>query len=480
MLSHIYERKSTEMLAYKEKIHDWFEAHKQEMLLCLQELVRVPSVASDPEPNAPYGKEVARALDTALAMAERFGLETKNYDYRIGEAVLPGTSGKSLGMIGHLDVVPVSDGWSFPPFEGHIDENGFIVGRGVADDKEGAVLGLFVMRCIRELGLPFPHEIKLLFGCDEETGMTDVAYYAEHARHADLYLVPDAGFPVCFAEKGICGGTLRSKPVTDGSILGAYAGMASNVVPDSAWVELPGRAEDFAGMDTAAVTVSAGEKGVRFTAKGISSHAAEPERSENAIFVLASFLLGHSLLSGQAREAFLFVQKVLSGCKGEGLGIQTSHPDTGCLTCIGGMLRFDGCLTLNINIRYPQSTDGASLEAAISACAAENGFVYEDVSDSAGTYHAPDDPLVTTLTAIYNDITGQDAKPYMMGGGTYARHLPNAVAFGPEMELDGIPACPYKGGVHQTDEHYHVLMLMSAAEVYCNALLAIAENPAIL
>ena len=87
---------------------------------------------------------------------------------------------------------------------------------------------------------------------------------------------------------------------------------------------------------------------------------------------------------------------------------------------------------------------------------------------------------MTTLTAIYNDITGQDAKPYMMGGGTYARHLPNAVAFGPEMELDGIPACPYKGGVHQTDEHYHVLMLMSAAEVYCNALLAIAENPAIL
>ena len=67
------------MLAYKEKIHDWFEAHKQEMLLCLQELVRVPSVASDPEPNAPYGKEVARALDTALAMAERFGLEGATY-----------------------------------------------------------------------------------------------------------------------------------------------------------------------------------------------------------------------------------------------------------------------------------------------------------------------------------------------------------------------------------------------------------------
>ena len=141
------------MLAYKEQIHAWFEEHAQEMLLSLQELVRIPSVAGEPAPGAPYGREVARALDAALAMADRFGFETKNYDYRIGEARLPGTTGKSAGMIAHLDVVPVGDGWTFPPFEAHVDENGYIVGRGVDDDKEGAVIALYVMRCIRELGL---------------------------------------------------------------------------------------------------------------------------------------------------------------------------------------------------------------------------------------------------------------------------------------------------------------------------------------
>ena len=469
------------MLAYKEQIHAWFEEHAQEMLRSLQELVRIPSVAGEPAPGAPYGREVARALDAALAMADRFGFETKNYDYRIGEARLPGTTGKSAGMIAHLDVVPVGDGWTFPPFEAHVDENGYIVGRGVDDDKEGAVIALYVMRCIRELGLPFPHELRLLFGCDEETGMSDVAYYGEHASHADLYLVPDSGFPVCFAEKGICGGTFRSAPITDGSILGAHAGMASNVVPDTAWAVLPGSFNDFfKGMETASVTVEPAENGVRFTARGISSHAAGPEQSENAIFVLANFLLGHSLLTGQAREAFLFFRDVLSGFKGEGLGIQTSHPDTGFLTCIGGMLRFDGALTLNINIRYPQSTDGPSLERAITARARENGFEYDADPDSPGTFHAPDDPLITTLTAIYNDITGQDAKPYMMGGGTYARHLPNAVAFGPGLALEGLPPCPYKGGAHQADEHYHVKLLTAAAEIYCNAFLAIAENGAIL
>lgn len=470
------------MLAYKEKIHEWFEEHKQEMMLCLQELVRIPSVASEPKPNAPYGENVARALDAALAMAERFGFETKNYDYHIGEARMPGTSGKTLGMIGHMDVVPVGDeaDWTFPPFEGHIDENGYIVGRGTDDNKEGAVIGLFVMRCIRELGLPFQHELRLLFGCDEETGMSDVGYYGEHARHADLYLVPDSSFPACFAEKGICGGTFHSAPITDGSLLAAYAGMASNVVPAIAWAELPGKYEDFAQMNTSAVTVSEGEQGVRFTARGISTHAAGPDNGENAIFVLANFLLGHSLLQGQAREAFLFVQKVLTGFKGEGLGISTSHPDTGYLTCVGGMLRFDGDLSLNINIRYPQSTDGETLANVIAARAAENGFAYDADPDSPGIFRSPEDPLVATLTAIYNNITEQDAKPYMMGGGTYARHLPNALAFGPGMWLADLPACPYKGGAHQADEHYHVRLLTAAAEIYCNAFLAIAENPEIL
>ena len=68
----------------------------------------------------------------------------------------------------------------------------------------------------------------------------------------------------------------------------------------------------------------------------------------------------------------------------------------------------------------------------------------------------------------------------MMGGGTYARPLPNAVAFGPGLALEGLPPCPYKGGAHQADEHYHVKLLTAAAEIYCNAFLAIAENGAIL
>lgn len=464
-------------------VNNWFAEHADEMAKTLQTLVRIPSVAGTPEPGAPNGREVARALDLALEMARGFGFETEDYDREIGAAVLPGTSGKELGLIAHLDVVPVGEsGWTFPPFEGHIDENGWIVGRGTCDNKSGAVIALFVMRCIRELGLPFPHGIRLLFGCNEETSMRDVEYYGAHGKHADLYLVPDAEFPACYAEKGIWGGDLRSPKLAESGILGAYAGMASNVVPDKAWIELAGyTAKALTPLcEGADVEASDVEGGARLTAKGAASHAAYPEESRNAIYVLLDFVDHNGLLAGEAAAAAAFLRDVLSDYKGEALGIASEHPDTGYLTAIGGMLRYDGALTLNLNVRYPRSITGEEITARVAAVAASAGFELAGAADNKGVFRSPDDPLVATLTGIYNKVTGQDEKPYMMGGGTYARHLPNALAFGPELTLDGLPECPYQGEVHMPDEHYHVRQLTTAGVIYTLSFLAIAENPAIL
>ena len=43
-----------------------------------------------------------------------------------------------------------------------------------------------------------------------------------------------------------------------------------------------------------------------------------------------------------------------------------------------------------------------------------------------------DSPAIQTLINTYNDVTGEGKKPFTMGGGTYARHFPYAVSFGPE------------------------------------------------
>ena len=467
---------------YEEIITKWIDEHTDEMVECLQKLVRIPSISQPDDSAYPHGRQVAKVLDTALEIAASFGLEPENYDYQIGAAVLPGSTGKELGMIAHLDVVPVTEGWSHPPFACHVDSDGWIVGRGVDDNKGAAVIALFCMRAIKELALPFPHGIRLLFGCDEEVGMSDVAYYQAHGKMSDVFLVPDAGFPVCFAEKGIYSAWLRSAVIDDGSILAADGGLASNVVPDKASITLPGKLEDIASLCEAdGLTAEAADGGVRITASGVSSHAASPEASVNAIYVLCDFLCRHELAKGKAAAAVTFIRRILTDYKGNGLQIAAEHPDTGYLTCIGGMLRFEnGKLCLNINVRYPQSTTGGEITEKASAVCVQGGFSLEEPDDSVGTYHAPDDPLVSTLTDIFNRVTGQDTKPYMMGGGTYARKLPNAVAFGPGMALEGLPVSPYKGGAHQIDEHTHLRYLTTATRVYLLSLLAIAENPAIL
>ena len=465
------------------RIDRWIADHTDEMAEALCALARIPSVAGEPADGKPFGQGVADALDYALGLARQYGFETQNFDYRIGSALLPGRSGRELDLIAHLDVVPAGEGWACPQFAGTLDPDGWIVGRGVCDNKEAAIISLFVMRCIRELALPFPHGIRLLFGCDEETGMSDVAYYRAHGKLSDLYLVPDADFPVCYAEKGIYGADLCAPPITDGSLLEAYAGEATNVVPDKAAAVLPGlRLEDVlplcAGADVAAENAAGG---VRLTAAGVSSHAASPETSVNAIHRLAAFIVRHRLARGQAAAAFETIQTLLADYKGEALGIAASEPDTGELTCIAGLLRLeDGVLRLNVNIRYPRATDGETLTRGLEAACARFGWRLANVGDTPGIFRDRDDPLITTLTDIYNQVTGLSAVPYRMGGGTYARKLPNAVAFGPEMELPGLPACPYVGGIHQANEHIHVRMLTTSVKVFTLAFLAIAENPDIL
>ena len=60
-------------------------------------------------------------------------------------------------------------GLDYEPFE-PVVKDGYLIGRGAQDNKGPAVAMLYVMRCIRELGLPAAHELCLFAGCDEERG----------------------------------------------------------------------------------------------------------------------------------------------------------------------------------------------------------------------------------------------------------------------------------------------------------------------
>ena len=128
-----------------------------------------------------------------LEIAERDGFTTKNVDNYAGHFDY-GDGDETLGIFGHLDVVPAGDGWDSDPYEPEI-RDGKLYARGSSDDKGPSVAAYYAVKIIKELGLPISKKIRFVFGTDEESGWGDMDYYFEHEEKPDFGFSPDAYFP---------------------------------------------------------------------------------------------------------------------------------------------------------------------------------------------------------------------------------------------------------------------------------------------
>ena len=97
----------------------------------------------------------------------------------------------------------------------------------------------------------------------------------------------------------------------------------------------------------------------------------------------------------------------------------------------------------------------------------------ENVSSRVPFYIAADSPAIQTLITTYNDVTGENKKPFTMGGGTYARHFPYAVSFGPEHTDIELPE--FAGPMHGANEGTPFEKLIEALKIYILALLRLQE-----
>ena len=99
-----------------ERIIEAVNSYQDEMIQSILELVRIDSVEGEASKDAPFGKGVKQALSKALEISKSLGFETVNLDNYIGYAQY-GTAGDGYACaIGHVDVVPVGEGWKQPPF----------------------------------------------------------------------------------------------------------------------------------------------------------------------------------------------------------------------------------------------------------------------------------------------------------------------------------------------------------------------------
>ena len=441
------------------------EENKENVLRDIGRLVAIDSVMGEEKPGMPFGEGPAQALKLGLEIVGELGLEAHNCEDRMGYAQV-GQGTDYLATITHLDVVP-SVGWAEDPFTLRRRE-GYIIGRGVMDDKGPSVLCLYALKYLKDSGMPLRYPVRALLGINEENHMADLDYYLANYKAPLFCFSPDADFPLCNGEKGIFHGKVVSwlpmKRVKD-----IRGGVAANVIPDQAvaWVE----AEKLSSTER--VTAQREGDCWHLTAKGIGGHASAPEGTVNAIGVLVDYILEQGILSGAEEDFFYGLQRLHSDPYGVNLGLDTEDMIFTPLTIVGGVIGMeDGHVFQTVDCRYPTTSSGQDIVAQLTGNWGELAQVHV-LSDDKPFYMALDNPAVQVCVDTYNAVTGEQAQPYTIGGGTYARHFPNAVSFGPEHPER--PAPDFAGPIHGVDEAANIDWLMEALQIYILALIELEK-----
>lgn len=451
------------------KLNAIIESMHDEMIDTLQKWIRVPSVKGEAAPGAPFGKEVRSMLDMALADCEQMGFKTQNFDGYIAHADLgEGSDEDALAILAHLDVVPEGDGWKYPPY-GAVIENGRMYGRGTSDDKGPAVAALYAMKAVKDAGIPLRRKVRLILGCDEESGWEDIAHYNKVATMPRMGFSPDASYPIINIEKGICRLELHGVLSNEGlQVIAFNNGERPNVIPGRASALVVGDAATVAQAEAAAkkldipAEVQLTDKGVSITVTGISGHAAYPETARNANGKM--LLLLREL--GVQGDLCLLADKIGLDYKGEGLEVSVSDGISGYLTCNLGIIRAgEGGVYATLDIRYPVMTNPDMIIKNVSASLPGMRVEAMEVKEP---HHVPaGSELVQNLLDAYHEVTGYERKCLYTGGGTYARSLQEGVAFGASFPQDEDLA-------HQANEYADIEGLYKNIKIFALAIVKLA------
>ena len=453
------------------------EENWEDIVKDIESLVAIRSVedldhATD---EMPYGPASYEALCKGVEIAERLGLDAHNCDGHIGYADVPGDSERQIAMIAHTDIVPEGSGWTFDPFK-LTRKDGYLIGRGVLDDKGPFVLELYCAKFFAEraarTGERLPYTIRCIIGNNEETEMADVEWYLERYPQPEFLFSPDADFPLICGEKGGYSATIRSGKVSD-VIVDFCGGTVGNAVAGEATALV--RADAAALPAAERITVEAAEGGLaRISAEGIGAHASTPAGSINAIGLLVDYLLENGLFS-EGEKSFLEMEKLVFGSTdGSTLDIAAKDDLFDPLTCIGGTIRtVDGVFEQTIDSRYPTSITGDEITRRVGALCEAHGCTLTVDLDMVPFSTDPNSDGIQALVRTYNEYTGRNDKPFTIGGGTYARHFKAGGAFGPNDP--NFPMPDWIGAEHSADEGFSEEQFKRALEIYIVSVARLAE-----
>lgn len=443
---------------------NWLEIaknYREEFVTRIKELLQIPTVLEKFDPDnleEPFGKDIRRALDYMLNVAEADGFTVKNVDNYAGH-IEAGSGEEVLGILGHLDVVPTGGSWTNPPFSA-FEKDGKIYARGAMDDKGPTIAAYLALKMVVAQGIKLNKRVRIILGCDEETGMRGLRHYLTKEKMPDIGFAPDAEFPLIYGEKGIYTFDFDGEEVSD-LIESMTAGDRYNVVPDSCVATLKKDVSKAFSDYLEKNHYKGSVEGNQYTIFGKNAHAAMPDLGVNAISLMIGFLkeVSHA-------KFVQFIEKYLAFDNyGKKMGVTCFDKEMKDLTNNLSFIKYDGkSVKIGCNIRYPRNYDFAAGENIMKNAANEFGLVYKCTSNSTPHYVSPQDELIKSLYSAYLKYSGDTtSKIFTIGGGTYARVLDKAVAFGAlfpgEEEL-----------AHQADEYLDIDKMIVAIAIYAESI----------
>ena len=445
------------------------EGYRGEIVKRLGTLVSINSEEGTPEEDAPFGAGPRDVLKAALAMLAEDGFKTVNLDNYAGYAEA-GSGEETIGIVGHLDVVPAhkEDGWNTDPFQ-MVEKDGILYGRGVADDKGAVVASMIALKVLKDMQVPLNKRIRLIMGTNEETGSKGLAYYVKKEGSVNYGFTPDGDFPCINGEKGMVSAEYHSRKTGIRDIKG---GTAKNIVCRSCYIVVDKcsfskkKLTDWYNNNNINFSIEDNDATIKITVTGVSAHASTPELGTNAISYL---LVGLKEAGYQDPFVDFYCTHFGLDTDGNGLGIKCND-EYGALTLNCGVIGMEnGVVTGSIDIRYPVTMSSRQLLKMMNDHLSDDGGEVEVTNTVEPLFYPVDSPLVTCLTEAYQEVTGDtETQPMVIGGGTYAKGIDHTIAFG----------CAFPGNdyhIHDANEWVPVDELLKQAEIYVAGIMKLLK-----
>lgn len=423
------------------------EANKMTFYQDLATLIEIPSIKGPAEEGAPYGIENKRVLEQIMKLAYSYGFSGEIVDDAVAY-IQVGNDADYIGIAGHLDVVAAGGAWNYPPFELTI-ENGKLYGRGILDNKGPIFSCLFGLKLLMDQGYQLKQTLRILFGSDEESGSADIARYLAQEAAPRFAFTPDCKYPVVYGERGILN-VVYETPLSPEALalISEISGEQDrSFVPDVLSSQLEGRTYAVSG-------------------KRAPSNA--PELGHNAITLLAKEL-AKATTNQELKNYFQWLEDAFHDQHfGQGIDMAWSDEMSGILNITPYLLKKTGTgFKLGLSLRYPVSyTEETVLDGLQKAAYQDSTLTL--VRSMPSLLTDKNRPEVAQLSKAYADVTALDSTPVTTTGATYARALPNTVAFGPSFPGQ-------KGIAHNADEYMDESDLLLNMEIYMNAILNLCE-----